>query len=124
MLRNLLILFFLPGIIFTFLDVITTYIGINHYGFVELNLRTDTSSLRALILPEFFTLLAGGVAVFTGFKRNHIDLMRYKGLGFETFKAEFLKPKHPRSKLLITLPVLVAIGRFGAVWMWMAKISK
>ena len=66
MTRNLVLVF--AGIFITTaaLDIWTTWVGVVQMGYPETNPYSDTSSIRALAIPEVITLFIGMALVASG----------------------------------------------------------
>ncbi len=59
MTRNLTLFFAVTFFLTTALDIWTTDVGVNQLGYTETNPLTDTSSIRAMAIPEVIALFIG-----------------------------------------------------------------
>ncbi len=59
MTRNLSLFFAVTFVLATTLDIWTTWVGVHQFGYTETNPITDTSSIRAMAIPEIITLFIG-----------------------------------------------------------------
>ncbi len=116
MIKRLVILFTVPFLVFTTLDIATTWVGIHHRGFSEINVFTDTSSIRKMLLPEIITFAFGSIAVLVGGLWKKDDLRTSVHMGFRAFNESFWLVRRLPATALIFLPVGIAIGRILPVF--------
>ena len=113
MVRNLALFFGVTFALTTTFDLWTTWVGIHQFGYTELNPFTDTSSIRAMAIPEVITLFAGMALVATAavFSKTLRPLPdeRFRPYYKRFFSTEKLW------KILVCLPILIAVARAVAV---------
>jgi hypothetical protein len=109
--RRLLLLFAIPFVGLTALDIATTYSSIHHRGFHEINIYTDTSSLGAMVVPEIVIFAACVAAVMLGAAWKGKELQHHADGGFSQFANSALRPQTVLGSLLIVAPIMLAIGR-------------
>ena len=113
MTRNLTLFFAVTFFLTTALDIWTTDVGVNQLGYTETNPLTDTSSIRAMAIPEVITLFIGIAMVAAG--AHFCKTLR--PLPDERF-ASFYKRLWSAEKFfkfLVIFPILLAVVRFVTV---------
>lgn len=113
MTRNLSGLFAVTFVITTTLDIWTTWVGVHQLGYTELNPLTDTSSIRAMAIPEVITLFIGIAMVAAGahFCKTLQPLSDEKFASF--YKRYFTVEKF--FKFIVVFPILLAVVRMAVV---------
>lgn len=114
--RRLILLFAVPFIALTALDVATTRLAIHSYGFQELNPLTDATSVWSMAAPEIATFVAGALLLLLGAAWKGKELRTHADRGFVHFFNHALQPRHALGALFIVAPILLAIGRIFPVW--------
>jgi hypothetical protein len=113
--RRLLLIFAVSFVPLTALDVATTHFAVHHCGYQEINICTDTQSLRTMIVPEIMTLAVGAAAVLLGGIWKGKELQKHANGGFSRFVNSAMRPRNVGGCLLIVSPIVLAIGRIFPV---------
>ena len=113
MTRNLTLFFAVTFFLTTALDIWTTDVGVNQLGYTEMNPLTDTSSIRAMAIPEVITLFIGMAMVAAGvhFCKTLCPLPDER---FASFYKRFLSAEK-FIKFIVVFPILLAVVRIVAV---------
>ena len=113
MTRNLTLFFAITFFLTTALDIWTTDVGVNQLGYTEMNPLTDTSSIRAMAIPEVITLFIGMAMVAAGahFCKTLCPLPDER---FASFYKRFLSAEK-FIKFIVVFPILLAVVRIVAV---------
>ncbi len=114
MTRNLVLLFAATFTALTTLDLVTTWVGVFHMGYVETNPYTDLSSVEGLVIPEIIALFIGMGMVALGAELKKKTLHATSREGFRTFmKTAFVRKHFPA--FLVLVPMVVAVLRAPVV---------
>ena len=113
MTRNLTLFFAVTFFLTTALDIWTTDVGVNQLGYTEMNPLTDTSSIRAMAIPEVITLFIGIAMVAAGahFCKTLCPLPDER---FASYFKRFLSVEK-FFKFIVIFPILLAVVRFVTV---------
>ena len=113
MTRNLTLFFAVAFVLTTTLDIWTTWVGVHQFGYTETNPITDTSSIRAMAIPEIITLFIGIAMVAVG---AHLSktLCPLPDERFASFYKRFLSAEK-FIKFVVVFPILLAVVRIVAV---------
>ena len=114
MTRNLVLVFAAIFIAMTALDIWTTWICLS-MGYPETNPFSDTSSIRALVIPEVITLFIGMALVALGAHLARASLATPADDSFADFRRRYFKSRNIPSMALIIIPFTVAVLRIVAV---------
>ena len=87
--------------------------GIHQFGYTELNPLTDTSSIRAMAIPEVITLFVGMAIVATAAHFSK-TLRPLRDEEFRFYYKRFFSTEK-LLKSLVCIPILVAVARTVAV---------
>jgi uncharacterized membrane protein len=115
MIRNLVLLFSFVFVPLTALDTGTTYVGVRHQGYVEVNVFTNTSTLWTMVWPEILIFVFGVCSVFVGTLWGQARLRAACDKDFATFMSVFERARQLPSSMLIFIPTVVAFGRIFPV---------
>jgi hypothetical protein len=110
-LQKLICYYSFSAFISAFLDVTTTYIGVNWYNYVELNRFSNFSSMLTAVAPEVLLLIVGIFSIVIGFYFNKDLIKRCENIGAKKFIKSFVNPYTPISKYLIIIPIFVVTAR-------------
>ncbi len=114
MTRNLVLLFAAIFVPLTALDLVTTWVGVLHMGYVETNPYTDLSSVEGLVIPEIIALFIGMAMVALGAELKKTTLHETSQGGLKAFiETAFGWKQFPA--FLILIPMLIALLRAVAV---------
>lgn len=108
---RLLLLFAVPFIGLTALDIATTHLAVHHRGYHEINIFTDTTSVWSMAAPEIAIFAAGAVFIFLGVLWKGKELRLHANSGFSHFANFALQSQTVLGALFIVAPILLAIGR-------------
>lgn len=111
MYKRLLLLFAVPFIGLTALDIATTRLAVHHRGFQEINVFTDTTSVWSMVAPEIAIFAACAVFICVGVRWKGQALRLHAHAGFSHFANFVLQPQTVLGALFIIAPILLAIGR-------------
>ena len=113
MTRNLTLFFAVTFFLTAALDIWTTDVGVNQLGYTEMNPLTDTSSIRAMAIPEVITLFIGMAMVAAGayFCKTLCPLPDERSASY--FKRFLSVEKF--FKFIVIFPILLAVVRIVAV---------
>ncbi len=113
MTRNLTLFFAVTFFLTTALDIWTTDVGVNQLGYTEMNPLTDTSSIRAMAIPEVITVFIGMAMVAAGahFCKTLCPLPDER---FASYFKRFLSVEK-FFKFIVVFPILLAVVRIVAV---------
>ena len=117
MTRNLVLIFAATFTMITALDLISTWVGVNHMGYAETNPYSDLSSVQGMVIPEIITLAIGMAMVAFGAYGKKTTLSTACQEGFVTFSKTMFSSKHVLMfGILVFAPILLALLRSVAVF--------